>query len=69
VSLDLDVDRVAQTEPLVAKLVDVFGVRLILGGVDAADRLEKTERKESVDCGKHAASEEGGEGRVAKLAV
>jgi hypothetical protein len=61
---------IAQAQPLVAKLIDVFGVRLILGSVDAADRLEKTERKESVDCGKHAAFE--GEARrrqMAKLAV
>jgi hypothetical protein len=72
VPLDLSVNRVAQPQPLVAKLVHVLGVRLILRSVDAADRLEKTQRKESIDCGKHAAlvgRRKAGEGRMAKLAV
>ena len=69
VPLDLRVDRVAQAESLVSKLVDVFGVELIARRVDIADRFEKTERKESVNSGKHVLVVGRKAGRKAKLAV
>ena len=60
-SLDLCVDRIAQAEPLVSKLVDVLGVELIARRVDIADGFEETERKESVNSGKHLRRERGKE--------
>ena len=61
VPLDLRVDRVAQPESLVSKLVDVLGVELIARRVDIADGFEETERKESINSGKHLRRQEGKE--------
>src|SRR5262245_56201431 len=53
VAPDLCVDRVAEAEPLVTQLVDILGLQPVGRSVYVADGLEKTERKQGVNCGKH----------------
>jgi hypothetical protein len=63
VALDLDVDRVAEPEPLVAKLVDELGFKHSVGSIYVADGFEEAEREEGVDRGEHGAVMRGREGR------
>lgn len=53
VTSDLRVYRLAQSEPLVPQLVNVFGLQSVCRRVDVADCLEQAEREESVNGGEH----------------
>ena len=53
ISADLGVDRLAQPEALIPKLVNVFGLESVCRRVDVADGLEKAEREENVNSGEH----------------